>query len=133
MAPEHPATTPDPRELLRAHISSLEEKAGQLGDELAQVNAELKQYRTALSALTGKPAQAKKTVTRSVVRGEVVAVLVDAPEHSSTRKALDTAVRERLKAAGYKLNGISRRMDEALQEEAFLLERNKVTLTERPS
>ncbi len=122
--------SPDPRDLLRSHIVSLEEKAAGLADQLAAVNGELKQYRTALAALTGKPAESKKTVTRAVVRGEVVAVLTEAPERTSTRKALDEAVRERLKSSGYKLNGITKLFQEALRDSAFTLDRNKVSLSE---
>ena len=128
--PNSDAAKPDPRDLLREHIVQLEARAEEISGELAGVKAELKQYRTALAALEGKPA--KQTVTREVVRGEVVAYLSDAPERTATRKDLEADLKGRLKANGYMLNGFSRRMDEVLGDEsAFTAQpRNRFSLKE---
>lgn len=127
-------TTPgDPRELIRAHILHLEAKAEDLSSELAGVKAELKQYRTALSALEEKPA--KQTVNREVVRGEVIAYLTAAPEHTASRKDLDSALKAKLKGEGYKLNGFARRVEEVLGDEStFTIHgRSKVSLSSSSS
>lgn len=119
-------TTPDPRDLLRSHITGLEAKAEQLSGELADVKAELKQYNTALAALSEKPS--KKSVTRALVHRELTALLTDAPGRSSPRDELEDSLKSRLKSAGYKLNGISRRLEEALQDEVFTTANGSVTL-----
>ena len=126
-------SSPDPRDLLREHIVRLEARADEVSLELAQVKAELKQYRTALAALEGS--KDKKTVTREVVRGEVIAYLSEAPEKTAVRKELESDLKSRLKEGGYMLNGFSRRIEEVLGDEiAFTMQaRNRVTLNENLS
>ena len=126
-------SSPDPRDLLREHIVRLEARAEEVSLELAQVRTELKQYRTALAALEGS--KDKKTVTREVVRGQVIAYLTDAPENTAARKELESDLKSRLKKDGYMLNGFSRRIEEVLGDEtAFTMQaRNRVTLNENLS
>lgn len=118
--------TPDPRELLRTHITGLEAKADQLSGELAEVRAELKQYKTALAALSEKPS--KRSVTRAMVHRELVTLLTDSPGRSAPREELEVSLKSRLKSSGHKLNGISRRLEEALQDEVFTAANGSVSL-----
>ena len=126
--PNSDAVSPAPRDLLRAHIVGLEQKAAGLSSELSDVKTELRQYRTALVALTGKPAGGKKTVTRKVVKDELTPFLAEQPKKSAPRSTVDSELRDRLKASGYKLNGISRRIDEVLTDDAFTVVGEEVTL-----
>ena len=126
--PNSDVPAPDPRDLLRAHITGLEGKAAGLSTELAEVKAELRQYKTALNALTGKPSDGKKTVTRKVVHDELTPFLSEQPGGSAKRATVDSELRQRLKASGFKLNGIARRIDEVLASDSFAVVDDEVTL-----
>jgi len=126
--PNSDAVSPDPRDLLRAHITGLEQRAASLSSELTEVKAELRQYKTALAALTGKPLGGKKTVTRKVVKDELTPFLSEQPKNCAPRARVDSELRDRLKASGYKLNGIARRIDEVLTDDAFTVVGDEVTL-----
>ena len=96
--------------------------------ELAEVKAELRQYKTALNALTGKPSDGKKTVTRKVVHDELTPFLSEQPGGSANRATVDAELRQRLKASGFKLNGIARRINEVLASDSFAVVDDEVTL-----
>lgn len=126
--PNSDVPAPDPRDLLRTHIIGLEEKAAEISTELAGVKAELRQYRTALNALTGKPSDGKKTVTRKIVHDVLTPFLSEQPGGSAKRATVDSEMRRRLKASGYKLNGISSRINEVLAGDAFAVVDDDVAL-----